>query len=110
MGSSGANVERTTFSRLFLSNCVEGSKSQFRAVLVNIIKSQYQHNISVKVLRLYPQAHFLFLFHQFREGLPSQLTLHRQFSNSVPPPTTESSILLPPPRQGEELNLYSARF
>lgn len=43
----------------------------------------------------------LFLFRQFREGIPSQLTLHRQLSNSVPPPTTESSILLPSPRQGE---------
>lgn len=43
----------------------------------------------------------LCLFHQFCEGLPSQLTLHRQLSNIVPPPATESSILLPSPRQGE---------
>lgn len=62
----------------------------------NVVKSLVELFIP---LFLFSEA-FLFLF-QFCEGLPSQLALHRQLSNSVPPPTTESSVLLPSPRQGE---------
>lgn len=39
---------------------------------------------------------------QVREGLPTQLPIHRQLANPMPPPARESPILLPAVGQGEQ--------
>lgn len=41
------------------------------------------------------------LLPQVREGLPSQLALHRQLPNPVPPPACEGPLLLPAAGQGK---------
>lgn len=43
------------------------------------------------------------LLPQVREGLPSQLALHRQLPNPVPPPACEGPLLLPAAGQGKAL-------